>query len=93
MVTIQLVPFKSVPAIADTSGKGVFTGQKKRGEPMTKSIHYVIDNSRVSESKADVRQALKQGAIILKVTRPEYHTGPTRVTVFTATEITKSKDV
>ena len=60
---------------------------------MKRDIHYVIDGIRVSEDKADVRRALKEGANILKVTRIEYHTGPTRVMVLTATEITKSKEV
>ena len=60
---------------------------------MKKDTHYVIDNSRISENKADVRQALKQGSIVLKITRIEYHTGPTRVMVFTSTEITKPKEV
>ena len=60
---------------------------------MKKDTHYVIDGTRISENKADVRYELKQGAKILKVTRIEYHSGPTRIMVLTTTEITKIKDV
>ena len=60
---------------------------------MTKSIHYVINDARVSENKPHVREMLKHGAKVLKVTRIEYQTGPTKAVLTTVTEITKSKEV
>ena len=60
---------------------------------MTKSVRYRIDSMRITENKADVRLALKEGAKVVKVVRSEYHTGPTRVMLLTATEITKPKEV
>ena len=60
---------------------------------MKKSVHYVIDDRRVSESKADVRDALKHGAKVLKAVRIEYQTGPTKAVLSTVTEITKPKEV
>jgi hypothetical protein len=60
---------------------------------MQKYVHYVIDGERVSEDKAFVRRALKQGAKVTKVVRVVYQTGPTRAMMSTVTEITKSKEV
>jgi len=60
---------------------------------MPQDIHYRINNERITENKADARLALKEGAKVVKVVRSEYHTGPTRVMLLTATEITKPKEV
>lgn len=60
---------------------------------MKKQVHYTVDRDRVSEDKADVRRALKNGAVVSKVVRIEYQTGPTKIIVATITEITKPKDV
>ena len=60
---------------------------------MEKSIHYVIYGEKVSENKAEVRQALREGAKIAKVVRIMYQTGPTKATLTTVTEITKPKEV
>lgn len=60
---------------------------------MKTSIHYVIDNARILEDKADVKLALKSGAKVVKVIRTEYQTGPTTAILATLTEITKAKDI
>lgn len=60
---------------------------------MKKSVHYTIDRNKISENKADARRALKDGAVVTKVVRIEYQTGPTTVIVATITDITKPKDV
>ena len=60
---------------------------------MERSVHYVIYGEKVSEDKAVVRRALKQGAKVAKVVRITYQTGPTRATLTTVTEITKPKEV
>jgi len=60
---------------------------------MKRSVHYVVDRSRVSEDKAVVRRALKQGLEVVKATRIEYDTGETKVIVATLSKIAKTKDV
>jgi len=60
---------------------------------MKRSVHYVVDRSRISEDRADVRRALKQGLEVVKATRIEYDTGETKVIVASLSTITKPKDV
>ncbi len=59
---------------------------------MKKMVYFTIDQ-RVSEDKAEVRKALKQGAEVSKVVRIEYLTGPTRIITASITTITNPKEV